>query len=89
MRYSFISAAVLAFASAAFAQTEGFDVLTEPVTGQTAAAGSPLEIKWTPTEGYNNDTVTITLLQGPDPGTLQLGPVIKSSLQLSLPKNNY
>jgi hypothetical protein len=78
MRYSFISAAILALTSSVFAQTEGFDVITSPIKDQQVPAGEPFEIVWQPGT-YTKGTATITLLQGATPETLQDGQVIVGS----------
>ncbi|KAL3423718.1 hypothetical protein PVAG01_05465 [Phlyctema vagabunda] len=87
MQFSFISATLLAIASLATAQTAGFDAITSPAEGTVAAAGSPLEIVWQP--GDVTGPITITLLQGATPSTLQLGDVIAASIDNSLGKFTY
>lgn len=74
MRYSFISAAILAFASAVHAQTApGFDVMSVPTkTLQTVTAGDSYTIKWDTNSTYADGTVSIKLLEGADAGTLNL-----------------
>ena len=78
MRSSFISAAILAFASSAFATkpTPGFDPITLPFPDQNVPAGKPFDIVWSPTKDYTG-TVTIQLLQGEKIGTLSAGAIIK------------
>jgi hypothetical protein len=77
MRSSFISAAILAFASVVIADpTAGFDPITAPFQDQNVPAGAPFDIVWDPSKDYTG-TVTIQLLQGSTPSTLSLGPVIK------------
>lgn len=61
----FTSAAILAFASLVFAQTDGFDAITQPAEHSTLQAGEDFEIVWEPTEAYKGKTVTITLIGGP------------------------
>jgi len=75
MRCSIVSAAVLALASSVVAQTSGFDAITAPTQDQQIAAGSNFTIVWTPSPGgYDNDTISITLLYGTSASTLQLAP---------------
>jgi len=88
MRFSTISA-VCAFAAAAYAQTAGFDALSSPTQDQEVAAGSTLDIIWEPTATYNNDTVTITLLEGSTPSTLSTGPIVASSIASSAGKFSW
>jgi Ser-Thr-rich glycosyl-phosphatidyl-inositol-anchored membrane family len=78
MRSTFISAAVLAFASAVFATnpTPGFDPITSPFQDENVPAGKPFEIVWEPSKSYTG-TVTIQLLQGATISTLSAGDVIK------------
>jgi len=78
MRSSFISAAVLAFASTIFATnpTPGFDPITLPFQDQNVPAGQPFDIVWSPSKDYTG-TVTIQLLQGATIGTLSAGAIIK------------
>ncbi|PMD25024.1 hypothetical protein NA56DRAFT_467149 [Hyaloscypha hepaticicola] len=84
MRSSFISAAILAFASAVIADpTAGFDPITAPFQDQNIPAGAPFDIVWDPSKDYTG-TVTIQLLQGATPSTLSMGAVIKAGVQNSL-----
>jgi hypothetical protein len=78
MRYSFISAAILALSSSVFAQTSGFDAISSPTSNQNVPAGTSLDIVWQPSTNYTG-TVTITLLEGSTPSTLVIGPVIQGS----------
>jgi len=89
MRTSFISAAILAFASAVIAAdpTPGFDPITAPFQDQNVPAGAPFDIVWDPSKDYTG-TVTIQLLQGATTSTLSLGPVIKGEWQDSL-RNSF
>jgi hypothetical protein len=77
MRYSFISAAFLALISSAAAQTNGFDAITSPTQDQNLAAGQSFDIVWQP--GTETGDITITLLQGATPQTLEAGPVVAST----------
>ncbi|KAE8447490.1 hypothetical protein EG329_010763 [Mollisiaceae sp. DMI_Dod_QoI] len=81
MRFSTISA-ILAFAASTYAQTAGFDAITAPTQDQNVAAGSTLDIIWEPSANYTG-TVTITLLEGATPSTLEKGPVIKAGIENS------
>jgi hypothetical protein len=93
MRSSFISAAVLALTGTVYAQTAGFDVLgVSPYQDEVVTAGSSLDIKWTYTPDARwpaSDTVTLTLLQGATPSTLQIGPVIESRLSKNYLNRTY
>jgi len=84
MRSSFISTAILAFASAVYATnpTPGFDPITSPIQDQNIAAGSSFDIVWDPSANYTG-TVTIQLLQGATPSTLSTGDVIKAGIDSS------
>lgn len=73
MKFSLV-AVLAATAASVIAQTPGFDVTSTPTQDQTIKAGSSLEIVWEP--ATEKGTVTITLLQGASPSTLQLGPVV-------------
>ncbi|KAK9773695.1 hypothetical protein AB5N19_05438 [Seiridium cardinale] len=69
MRFT-ISAALLAFAATAFAQTDGFDAMTAPLKDEEVSAGTTYSIKWQPTDAYDDSTVTLSLLGGDSPSTL-------------------
>lgn len=77
MQFSFYAATCLALVSRVFAQTEGFDAITAPTKDQTLAAGTTSTVTWDYNPQYAG-TVTITLLQGATPETLQLGSAIAS-----------
>ena len=62
MRFSI--ATVLAFASAALAQTAGFDVVTKPTDQEKIPAGKAYEIVWSPSAEYSGKTVSIILVGG-------------------------
>ena len=78
MRSSFISAAVVAFASAvaATSPTSGFNPITVPFPDENVPAGKPFDIVWEPSKDYTG-TVTIQLLQGATISALSTGDVIK------------
>lgn len=63
MRYSV--AALLTLASAVFAQTEGFNVVSKPTEGEKVPAGESYEIVWTPDAQYADKPVSIILIGGP------------------------
>lgn len=77
MRFTISAAAFLAIASRAFAQTEGFDALSNPTKDETITAGSTTDIVWDYDSSYSG-TVTLTLLAGASPSTLELGDAIAS-----------
>ncbi|KAH9219018.1 Ser-Thr-rich glycosyl-phosphatidyl-inositol-anchored membrane family-domain-containing protein [Leptodontidium sp. 2 PMI_412] len=79
MQYSFVAAAVLAFTSSVFAQTAGFAVMTVPSQDQNVEAGSTLDITWAPST-TNTGAITIQLLQGASPSTLEIGETIAASI---------
>jgi hypothetical protein len=87
MQYSFLSAAILALVSSVAAQTSGFDAITSPTQDQNIPAGSSFDIVWQ--SGTVTGDITITLLQGATPSTLELGPVIASTYEWSIHKNLY
>ncbi len=84
MRSSFISAALLAFASTVFATnpTPGFDPITLPIQDQNVPAGQPFDIVWSPSAGYTG-TITIQLLQGATISSLSVGSVIASEKNIT------
>lgn len=73
MRFSI--AAVLALATSlvqAGDPTPGFLPITKPTQGEEVAAGSTYEIVWEPSTGKYDGTVTIGLLGGDSPSTLDI-----------------
>lgn len=76
MRYSFVSAAILALASSVVGEI--FDDIILPTTDQIIPAGKPFNITWLPA-GVDG-TITISLLQGPTNISLATGPVIKTGV---------
>ncbi|KAF7923543.1 hypothetical protein BELL_0002g00520 [Botrytis elliptica] len=74
MRYQFVSAAILASISSVFAQTPGFDAISVPTNGQVVSVGGVLDITWAPNSVAG--TVTIKLLEGSSPATLNYDPVV-------------
>jgi hypothetical protein len=80
MRFTVSAAALLAFAGAAFAQTDGFDPITKPLKDESIPAGSTYEVTWEASADYNG-TVTLILLAGSSASTLQLGDSIASEYQ--------
>lgn len=75
-------AALVVFIGSAFAQTEGFDSMTVPTDNQVLNAGETLDITWEYTSEYAGK-VTIALLQGASPSTLQVGDTIAGMSSLS------
>jgi hypothetical protein len=71
--------ALLALASAVSAQTAGFDAITTPLTNEQVPACANYVVKWDYTSTYPS-TISIQLLEGATPATLQLGPVLASML---------
>ncbi|PQE20881.1 gpi anchored serine-threonine rich protein [Rutstroemia sp. NJR-2017a BBW] len=74
MRYSYVSAAIMAFAPAVFAQVAGFDAISVPAQDQVVKVGDVLDIKWDPNSVAG--TVKLSLLEGATPSTLQYDPVV-------------
>jgi hypothetical protein len=64
MLFTARAAAVLAFVSGVLAQTANFDVVSKPSNWEAVPAGKPYTIEWAPTEAYNGQTVTISLIGG-------------------------
>jgi hypothetical protein len=82
MRFSTISAAALAFAVSAFAQTAGFDVLTSPSNLESVPAGKTFTIVWTP-DTTHTGTVTIHLIGGATQNTqTEIGIIARKSTWL-------
>lgn len=86
MRFSVAS--LLAFASAALAQTVGFDVVTKPTQNEAVPAGKTYTIEWDPSAQFKG-TVTLTLLGGSTPKTLEVLSVIKSGVASSAGKFDW
>ena len=78
MRFSVAS--ILAFASAVLAQTADFDPITKPGKEETIPAGTTYEVTWQPSTKYDG-TVSITLLGGGSPSTLEDVEVVGSKYQ--------
>ncbi|KAK1830332.1 Ser-Thr-rich glycosyl-phosphatidyl-inositol-anchored membrane family-domain-containing protein [Podospora conica] len=68
MRFSV--ATVLALATAVFAQTEGFNVITKPTDSEKVPAGSTYEVVWQPGPDKFAGPVTIALVGGATQQTL-------------------
>lgn len=79
MRFSV--ATVLAFASAALAQTAGFDVVSKPTDQEKVPAGKAYEIVWSPTADYSGKTVSIILVGGPSQPKQQVLETIASKFR--------
>jgi hypothetical protein len=73
MRYSF--AAILALATAVFAQTPGFDVISKPGNFEKVPAATTYTIVWDPKPEHAG-SVSLSLIGGKDQKSLQaLGPI--------------
>lgn len=71
MQFTIPAAALLAFVSGAFAQTAGFDPITEPARNAILAAGETFTIVWESAPSkYDDETVSIVLLSGETDKTL-------------------
>lgn len=71
MRFAVSAAAILAFVSSALAQTADFDSVSKPEKNEEVAAGSTYVVTWTAPAKYSGK-VSISLLGGNDPSTLQV-----------------
>lgn len=93
MQYSYVAAAILAFTSSVFAQTAGFAAISVPTQDQNVEAGSVLDITWQPSTEHTGP-ITIELLQGASPSTLEIGATVAGSfthvsLFENIPNNHY
>lgn len=75
MRVTVSAATFLAWVSAVVAQTAGFDAVLTPTKDEVVTAGSTYTITWDYSSTYAG-TVSIQILEGATPTTLQLGEVI-------------
>lgn len=66
MQFTITSAAALALLGTAFAQTANFDAIVAPTKGQEVIAdgSTSTTITWDPTPEYDEQTISIRLLQG-------------------------
>lgn len=86
--YATISAAtLLALVSAVSAQTAGFDAITKPLTNEAVPACATYTLTWDYTDAYPG-TVSIQLLEGATPATLQLGAVLACKFSFLLHHQN-
>jgi hypothetical protein len=81
MRASFLQ--VLAFATAALAQTAGFDVFSTPVNQSSWKVGDVLPIAWAPSAPAGK--ITLTLIGGPSSSNLAAVIVIAGTLPVHHP----
>ena len=88
MRFTSAIVAAFALATSVLAQTEGFAAITAPTRDEDVEAGSEYEIEWQPGNTPESAIFTITLLQGADPGKLDLGNVIAGKLPSHLFASN-
>lgn len=86
MRFSI--ATVLAFASAALAQTAGFDVLSKPSDQEKIPAGKQYEIVWAPSAEFSGKTVSLVLIGGASQPKQEVIKTIVSKLTTSKRKKN-
>jgi len=85
MRFSTVYSAALAFAATAMSQTAGFDAISAPATDEVVPAGQDYTIVWAPNSEYNG-TVTISLLGGSSPSTLNTVETIATGIDTSAGK---
>lgn len=71
MRFFASASALLAMATAAVAQTDGFNPVYTPATGDKVIAGSPFTVTWGAPAKYADATISISLIGGATQGTLQ------------------
>ncbi|CAN8105208.1 unnamed protein product [Discula destructiva] len=83
MQYTVSAATFLALVSAVQAQVADFDPITKPLKDEAVPACSNYVIDWDYSTAYPG-TVTLQLLQGATPSTLQLGAVIAKGVDNSL-----
>ncbi|KAI1376375.1 Ser-Thr-rich glycosyl-phosphatidyl-inositol-anchored membrane family-domain-containing protein [Hypoxylon crocopeplum] len=81
MRSTTIFASALAFAASAFAQTDGFAVMTSPTEGEKIPSGQTFTIEWE--AGTYTGPVTISILGGDTPSTLVPGATIASDVDIT------
>jgi hypothetical protein len=74
MHSTTVVASALAFAASAMAQVEGFAVMTAPAKGEVVSAGETYQVVWS--AGAYTGPVSLTLMGGATPETLELGDVI-------------
>ncbi|KAL1838595.1 hypothetical protein VTJ49DRAFT_2491 [Mycothermus thermophilus] len=86
MRLSFAS--IVAFATAALAQTAGFHPIPKPSQGEEVAAGSVYEIVWQPDSTHPGE-ITIGLLGGATPSTLSIVDTIATGVDGSAGKFSW
>ncbi|POS80743.1 anchored cell wall protein-7 [Diaporthe helianthi] len=82
MQFSIYAATCLALVSRASAQTPGFNAITAPTKDQTLTAGTTSTVTWDYNPKYAG-TVSISLLQGATPETLQVGGAIATGIDNS------
>ena len=70
MRFTMSAAAFAAFITAVLAQTADFDAITKPTKDEKIPAGSTYQVEWQVSAQYLGP-VTLSLLGGADPGSLQ------------------
>jgi hypothetical protein len=80
MRFTSAIFAAAALATSVFAQTDGFAPITAPTRDQDLTAGSTFTIQWQTGTTPTTEAFTISLLQGPTPGLLEVGSVIAGTL---------
>ncbi|TQS36861.1 hypothetical protein Golomagni_02680 [Golovinomyces magnicellulatus] len=80
MYYSVALSAILGCIAAVKAQTPGFNPFITPKKDQDIKAGEKFNITWEPAGAPPDATVTIKLLQGATPATLQPGPNVASKI---------
>jgi len=71
---------ILACIAAVKAQTAGFNPFLTPAAGQKILGGKDFDIVWQPSGAPDDATISIKLLQGDTPTTMQLGPNVASKI---------
>lgn len=81
-------AALAALIGTSLAQTPGFDPIYKPAEGEKIPAGSTYEIVWKSTPAFPG-TITIKLIGGATPSTLELKETIAKGVENSLDKYSW
>lgn len=84
MQFTTSAAAFLALISHVVAQTDGFDAITKPTSGEVLTAGSTFQVTWDYDAQYDG-TISITILEGKTAATLELGDIVASMSITSRP----
>ncbi|CCU79020.1 Drmip-Hesp domain-containing protein [Blumeria hordei DH14] len=78
--YTTLGAAALAFVTTVTAQVPGFNAITSPTKDQQIVAGENFDVTWQHGGAPDDATVSIKLLQGKTPSTLDIGQMVASNI---------